>query len=219
MNPSRSYSQETLYSGQNWRFFVPRDLEIWRMPFKSIETPLLSYFRFVHHHMAISQSKQELLSGTPLRVTIGDFLSRGTLKFDGWTWKAVGHLFHATCTSSCEHHFIASAEFKVELQCRNSKFGWKSAIYFPRDLGIWRVTLTTNRAQLFYQFKLYVSFRSQLWIQTVVTVPKRWNRGKICIDLCNLDLSPLTLIFCMDINSVNDNNFWKFNNDRMMDTK
>ena len=33
-------------------------------------------------------------------------------------------------------------------------------------------------------------------------------------DLCDLDLSPLTLTFCMDITFANGNNSWKFRDDR-----
>ena len=31
-----------------------------------------------------------------IRVEIGDFLSLVTLKFDGWPWKTIGHLFYTT---------------------------------------------------------------------------------------------------------------------------
>ena len=42
-----------------------------------------------------------------------------------------------------------------------------------------------------------------------------WSRntqigGKICFNLCDLDLRPLTLSFCMDITFINDNNSGKF---------
>ena len=37
-------------------------------------------------------------------------------------------------------------------------------------------------------------------------------------DLCDLDLWTLTLIFCMDIDFVNVNNSWKFNDDKMKGT-
>ena len=30
------------------------------------------------------------------RAEIGDILSRVTLKFDGWPWKTIGHLFYTT---------------------------------------------------------------------------------------------------------------------------
>ena len=40
-----------------------------------------------------------------------------TLKFDGWPWKTIGHLFYAT--SSFVHHFVAIGEFKMELQSGN----------------------------------------------------------------------------------------------------
>ena len=42
--------------------------------------------------------------------------------------------------------------------------------------------------------------------------------AKLEFDLCDLDLWPLTLTFCMDITSVNVNNSWKYNGDTMMGT-
>ena len=43
----------------------------------------------------------------------------------------------------------------------------------PCDLEIWCMTSKNNRAPLLCYFKLYVSFRSHLWIQAGVTVRKR----------------------------------------------
>ena len=39
------------------------------------------------------------------RVKIGNFMSCVTLKFDGWPWKTIGHLFYTT--SSFVHRFTA----------------------------------------------------------------------------------------------------------------
>ena len=41
---------------------------------------------------------------------------------------------------------------------------------------------------------------------------------KLGCDLCDLDLWPLTLTFCMDITSVIGNNSWKFPDDTMIET-
>ena len=41
--------------------------------------------------------------------------------------------------------------------------------------------------------------------------------GKICFDLCHIDLWPLALIFFMDFTFVNGNN-WKFHDDTMTGT-
>ena len=41
---------------------------------------------------------------------------------------------------------------------------------------------------------------------------------KLFFDLCDLDLWPLTLTFCMDITSANGNSPWKFHDDMMMGT-
>ena len=39
-------------------------------------------------------------------------LGRVTLKFDGWPWKTIGHLFRAT--SSFVYHFVPIGEFKLK---------------------------------------------------------------------------------------------------------
>ena len=62
-----------------------------------------------------------------IRVKIGDFLSRMSLKFDEWPWKTIGHLFYAT--SSFMHHFVAIGEFKLELHSGNAQFRSKSTIF------------------------------------------------------------------------------------------
>ena len=54
-------------------------------------------------------------------------------------------------------------------------------------------------------------------IQTGVRVQKRPNSGKM-FDVCDLDLWPLTLTFCMDITFVSGNNSWKFHDDTLRGT-
>ena len=85
----------------------------------------------------------------------------------------------------------------------------------PCDLEIWRMTLKNNWAPLLSNIKLYTSFHRNMWIQTGVTVRKRLKWGH---DLCDLDLWPLTLTFCMDIASVHGNNSWRFHDDTMAGT-
>ena len=138
MNSNWSYSPKTPELGQNWRFLVLCDLEIWRM-----------------------------------------------------TSQIIGHLFYATW--SFVYHFIAISQFKLVLQ-------------------------TGNRAPLLCHVKLCASFHSYWWIQTGVTVRKCPNWGNICFDLCDLDLWPLTLTFCMDITFVNGNNSWQFHDDTVTGT-
>ena len=80
---------------------------------------------------SISEFKLESQSGNPkFGSKSAIFLSRVTLKFDGWPWKTTGHLFYAT--SSFVHHFVAIGEFKLELQSGNPQFGSKSTIFFSR---------------------------------------------------------------------------------------
>ena len=138
-NSNWSYCSETLNSGQNQRFFVPYDLEIWWMTLKNNRAPLLCYIKLC----ASFQSHWWIQTGVTvwkrsIRVKIGDFLSRVTLKFDGWPWKTIGHLFYLA--SSFVHHFIAIGELKLKLQSGNPQFGSKSAIYCP----VWPWNLTDD---------------------------------------------------------------------------
>ena len=97
----------------NHRFFSPCDLEIWWMTQKNNRAPLLCYFKL----FASFHSHWWIQTGVTVRkpliwVNIDAFLSRVTLKFDGWPSKMIGHLFNAT--SSFAQHFVAIGEFKLE---------------------------------------------------------------------------------------------------------
>ena len=165
MNSNWSYSPETPNWGQIRRFLELCDLEIWRMTFKNNRAPLLCYFKLC----ASFRSHWWIQTGVtvrkrPIWVKSNDFFSRVTLKFDGWPWKTIGHLFYVT--SSFVHHSITIGEFKLELQSGNAQLSLC-------DLEIWRMTFKNNRAPLLCYFKLCASFRSHWWIQTGATVRKR----------------------------------------------
>ena len=85
----------------------------------------------------------------------------------------------------------------------------------PCDLEIWRMTLKNNRAPLLCCFQLCAWFHCHMWIQTGV---KSMERAKLGVDLCDLDLWPPTLTFCVDITFDHGNNSWKFHDDTMMGT-
>ena len=118
-----SYSPETLNSGMNWRFFVPRDLENLWMTLKTNRPPLVYYVKFVYHFKSIREVKPESQSG-------------------------------------------------------NAQFGSKLAIFVPRDLENWRMTMKNNRAHLLCCFKLCASFYVHWRIQTGVTDQKMPNLGQ-----------------------------------------
>ena len=72
--------------GSNCQSFCPWNLEIWRMTLKNNRAPLPHYVK----HCASFQSHRRIQTGVTvwkrsIRVKIGDFLSRVTLKFDGWS--------------------------------------------------------------------------------------------------------------------------------------
>ena len=189
------------------------------------------------------------------------------MKFDGWPWKTIGHLFYAT--SSFVHHFIPIGEFKLELQSGNAQSGSNSKTFravWSRNLmddlqkqkGTSSMLLqalciiseplvnsrwsyspeTTNLGQIrrFFrtvwpwnltddleQLKGTSSKQHQaICIISSSYVNSNWSYSpetvKLGCDLCDLDLCPLTLTFCMDLTLVIGNNSWKFHDDMMMGT-
>ena len=74
VNSNWSYSLETLNSGQNRRFCVPCDLEIW------IGHLFYVASSFVHHFIAIDEFKLKLQSGN------AQFGSKSTIILAVWPW-------------------------------------------------------------------------------------------------------------------------------------
>ena len=184
VNSNWSYSLKTLNAGQKWRFFVPRDLEIWWMTLENNRALLQYYVKLC----ASFQIHQWIETGVTVRkrstrVNISNLLSPVTSKIHGWPWKTIGHLFYTTLRFV--HHIKAIGEAKLELQSGNAQFGSKLAIFFVScDVEIWWMTLKNNRASLLYYAKLCASFQNHGWIQTIATVQKRpiWvNIGDFCL--------------------------------------
>ena len=203
-----------LNSGQNRRFIVPCDLEIWLMTLKNNRAPLLCCFKLCasfHSHRWI-QTKVTVQKCS-IRVKIGDLLSLVTLKFDWWPWKTIGHLFYVASTFM--HHFRAIDEFKLKLQSGNAQFGSKSTIF----LAVWPWNLTDDLKK---QYGTSPKQHPALCIISSPYVNSNWSYGpetaKWGHDLCDLDLWPLTLTFCMDITSVICNYSWKIHKDMMIGT-
>ena len=100
------------------------------MASKNYRAPLVHYIKLC----ASSQTPRWIrtavaLRKSSIRVKIGNFLPRVTLKFNGWPWKTIGILFYVTL--SFMHHFKAIGEFKLKLQSGNAQFGPKWAIFCP----------------------------------------------------------------------------------------
>ena len=80
------------------------------------------------------------------------------------------------CYLSFVHHFVAIGEFKLELQSGNAQSGWNSMIFFSRvTLKFDGLPWKNNRTPLLSNVKRYASFHHHLWIQTGVTVRKRFS--------------------------------------------
>ena len=108
-------------------------------PWKTIGHLFYVASSFMHHFKAISEFKLKLQSGNAqFRSKSAIFLSCVTLKFDGWPWKTIGHLFYAT--SSFVHHFLAIGVSKLELQSGIAQFGSKLTMF----LAVWPWNLTDD---------------------------------------------------------------------------
>ena len=198
----------------NRRFFSPCDLEIWWMTPKNNRAPLLCYFKL----FASFRSHWWIQTGVTVRkrliwVNIDAFLSRVTLKFDGWPSKTIGHLFYAT--SSFVQHFVAIGEFILELESGNAHSGSNSTLF----RAVWPWNLTDD---LLKQKGTSPKHHQAICIISSSYVNSNWSYGpetvKLGRDLCDLDLWPLTLTFWMDVTFVIGNNSWKFHDDTMMGT-
>ena len=125
--------------GSQSAIFVASDLQIWWMTFKNNRAHFLCYIKlfasFQSHRWIHTRATVPKRS---IRVNISDLLSRVTLKFDGWYWKTIGHLFYVA--SSVMHHLIAIGELKLMLQSENPQFGSKSAIF----CHVWPCNLTDD---------------------------------------------------------------------------
>ena len=112
-------------------------------PWNLMDDPKNKKARLLHYiKLCVSfQIHQWIQTGVTVRkrptwVKFGDFFSRVALQFDVWPSKTIGHFFYAT--SSFVHHFIATGEFKLDLQSENAQFESKSTIL----LAVWPCNLT-----------------------------------------------------------------------------
>ena len=144
MNSNWSCCPETPNLGQILWFLEPCDLEIWCMTLKNNRAPLLCYFKlFASFRSHLWIQTGDTVRKRPIWVKMNDYFSRVTLKFDGWTWKIIGHLFYAT--STFVHHFLAIGEVKLELQSGNAPSGSNSAIF--RAVWPWNLTNDLEKQQ------------------------------------------------------------------------
>ena len=142
------------------------------------------------------QNHQWIQTGVTVRkrsiwIAVDDILSRVTLKFEGWPWKTIWHLFYTT--SSFVHHFKSIGEVKLELQSGNAQFRSKLVIF----CSAWTWNLTNDLEKQYgisSIILLSVLFQSHGWIQTGITVRKRLSGVMISVT------------FCMDITCVIGNN-------------
>ena len=209
-----AYCPEMPNLGQNRWCFVPCDLEIWWMILENNRASLLSCFKLCatfHNHRWIQTGFT--VRKRPIWVKFDKFLSRVTLKFDRWPWKTIGHLFYAT--SSFVHHFVPIGEFKLELQSGNAQF--RSNLTIFRAMWPWNLTDHLEK-----QYGTSPKQHQAVCIISSQYVNSNWSYGqekaKWGHDLCDLDVWPLTLTFCMDVTFVIGNNSWKFHDHTMMGT-
>ena len=113
------------------------------------------------------------------------------------------------------HHFIAIGELKPELQSGNAQFGSKSTNF--RAVWPWKLMDDLKK-----QKETSPKQHQALCIVSSSYVNSTWSYSpgtdQLGYDLCDLDLWPMTLTFCMKNPFVIGNNSWKFCDDTITGT-
>ena len=86
-------------------------------------------------------------------------------------------LYYIKLCASFQIHWLIQTGVTVQKLELNSGGNWRCFILC--DLEIWWMTLDNNRAPGLYHIKLWASFQSHRWSQTVAAVRKRSIRVKI----------------------------------------
>ena len=169
-----AYSPETPNLGQNRWCFVPCDLEIWWMTLENNRESLLCCFKLCatfHSHRSIQTGAT--VRKRPIWVKFDHLIEPCDLEI--WQMTMKNNMAPLYATSSFVHHFVAIGELKQELQSGNAQFGQIRRFFELCDLEIGWMTLKNNRAPLLCNIKLCASFHHHMWIQTGVTVRKRFS--------------------------------------------
>ena len=116
-------------------------------------------------------------------------LGRGWLLFQwkihAWPWNlmdekttTIGHLFYATLNFVQQSKSLVNQNWGYSLETPNSGQR-RRYLFVPWDLEVWWMILKNHRAPLLCCVKLCASYFSHQWIQTEITVRKRWNWVKV----------------------------------------
>ena len=161
---------------------------------KQQDTSLFALPSSVYHLVANSEFKLELQSGNPqFGWNLLIFMSCVTLKFAGWPWKIIEHLFYAT--SSIVHHLTAIGKSGWRYSPEMLNADQNRGFFGLCDLENWLMTLKNKMTPLQCHIKLCTLFYQHMWVKTGVTARK----------LLNWVLTAVILTFRMDIILINGN--------------
>ena len=201
MNSNWSSSPESLNSGQNRGFFVPCDLEMWRMTLQNNRTTLLCRFKLCasfHSHQWIQPGVT--VRNRPIWGKIDVFCPV-------WTWNLTDDLENNKAPLLC--YFKLCATFLAI--SGNAQFGSKSSKLFA--VWPWNLTDDNNKTPILSSVKHCASFHHHMWIQSGVTVRKRLNWLLTSVTLTS-DLWPWPFAWTSRLSLVMNN----FHDDTMMET-
>ena len=90
----------------------------------------------------------------PIRSKSAILLSRVTLKFDGWHWKTIGHIFYVA--SSFVHHSIAISDSKWSFSPETFNLGQNRRFFCPEWPSNYTDDLEKTTGHLFYATSSFV---------------------------------------------------------------
>ena len=126
----------------NHWLFSPCDLEIWQMTSRNNKVLLLYYVKLcasfrIHRWIQTGVTVWKC----SIRFEIGDILSCVTLKFDGWPWKTIGHLFWAI--SSSVHNFHCHVWIQTGVTVRKRLNVVMTSVNLTFDIWPWHLAWTS----------------------------------------------------------------------------
>ena len=155
-------------------------------PRKNIGRLFYTTRSFVHHFKPLAECKLELQPGNPqFGSKSAIFLSRANLKFYGWPWKTIGHLFYANW--SFVHHSKAIGEFSPEMlnSGKNRRF-FLSRVTLKFDGWIWKTIghLFDATLSFVHHFKTISGFKLKLQSGNA----QFGSKSAICFVPCDLEI-------------------------------
>ena len=188
MKSNWSYSPETLNSGQNWRFFVLRDLQIWRMTSKNNWAPLLYHIKLY----ASFQNHMWIQTGVTVRKRLNWVLTSVTLTFDLWPLATFvngnypGKFYDDTMTGTLHTMDLLWEKFQwiLPLYMKPISFQSKASVVCSVTAAIF-IGFCLKKLNVFSQ---HIGKKTNEYLNSAEQIPRNWNVDQLSVLITSWDI-------------------------------